>query len=216
MSQTGFFITLEGPEGAGKSTQLKLLADRLAAAGRSVVTTREPGGTPLAEELRNVVKHYHGPDPLLPETELLLFAAARAQHVRQVILPALASGKVVLCDRFLDSTEAYQGAGRALDQDFLRRLNVFATARRMPDLTILIDLAPETGMARAKARAARFHAAPDDDRMEAEKMDFHRKVREGVLAIARREPERVKVFDGTLPPEALHDAIMEEVRRVLG
>ena len=215
MSATGFFITLEGPEGAGKSTQLKLLADHLTGAGHSVVVTREPGGTPLAERIRDVVKHFAGPEPLLPETELLLFAAARAQHVRQVIQPALAAGKIVLCDRFTDSTEAYQGAGRALDAEFLRKLNCFAAAWRMPDLTILIDLAPEIGMARAHARALQLGLVQENDRLEAEKMDFHRKVRAGFLAIARREPERVKVFDGTLPAELLHREIVKAVHHVL-
>ena len=215
MSATGFFITLEGPEGAGKSTQLKLLADHLTGAGHSVVVTREPGGTPLAESIRDVVKHFSGPEPMHPETELLLFAAARVQHVRQVIKPALDAGKIVLCDRFADSTEAYQGAGRELDADFLRKLNHFATFWRMPDLTILIDLAPEIGMARARARALQLGLVQENDRMEAEKMDFHRKVREGFLAIARREPERVKVFDGARPAELLHREIVKAVYDVL-
>ena len=126
MEHKALFITFEGPEGAGKSTQIKLLEEYLKSRGRKVVVTREPGGTPLAENFRNIVKHYQGAEPLYPATELLLFEAARAQHVRYVIEPALAEGAVVLCDRFADSTEAYQGAGRALDMDFLQQLNRFA------------------------------------------------------------------------------------------
>ncbi len=214
MAGTGFFITFEGPEGAGKSSQIKLLETALSGQGFTVVTTREPGGTPLAEQIRDVVKHYNGPETVLPETELLLFAAARAQHVRQVILPALAAGKVVLCDRFCDSTEAYQGAGRALDLDFLRTLNRFAAAGRMPDLTILLDLPPEIGLARAQSRGL-AQGGGSGDRLEAERLDFHRRVRDAYLAIARREPERVRIFDATLELNGLHRAIAKAVANAL-
>ena len=124
MERNALFITFEGPEGAGKSTQLNLLKDYLTGLGHNVTVTREPGGTPLAEEFRGIVKHYQGEEPLYPATELLLFEAARAQHVNYVIKPALAAGNIVLCDRFTDSTEAYQGAGRSLDNAFLQKLNI--------------------------------------------------------------------------------------------
>jgi dTMP kinase len=175
MERKALFITFEGPEGAGKSTQLNLLKDYLLAAGYQVKVTREPGGTPLAEDFRGIVKHYQGEEPLYPETELLLFEAARTQHVKYVIAPALRSGTIVLCDRFTDSTEAYQGAGRAQDMDFLRRLNSFATGEFVPDLTILIDLPVEVGLQRAAARVA--HLPEHNDRLEAEKIDFHHRVR---------------------------------------
>jgi len=215
MTPTGFFITFEGPEGAGKTSQVELLAKALSGQGFTVVTTREPGGTPLAEQIRDVLKHYDKPDPMLPETELLLVAAARAQHVRRVILPALAAGKVVLCDRFADSTEAYQGAGRALDMEFLRRLNAFAAGNRGPDMTILLDLPPEIGLARALVRGLAQGAVSGNDRLEAEQLDFHRRVREAYLAIARREPERVRVFDAAMGIAELHKAIAKVVADAL-
>lgn len=205
MNKNGIFITFEGPEGAGKSTQLGLLKQYFIDRGREVVVTREPGGTPLAEELRGIVKHFDGAEPLYPETELLLFAAARSQHVRYVIQPALAAGKIVLCDRFIDSTEAYQGAGRALDEEFVHRLNAYAVGDCKVDLTLLFDLPVEVGLARAAARAAAH--APVNDRLEAEKIDFHRRVREQYLKIARREPQRVKVLDAALPVEELQQAV---------
>ena len=201
MERKALFITFEGPEGAGKSTQIKLLKEYLESQGRQVLITREPGGTPLAEEFRNTVKHYQGEEPLYPATELLLFEAARAQHTRYVIAPALAAGTVVLCDRFADSTEASQRAGRSLDMDFLQRLNEFAMAECKPDLTLLFDLPVEVGMARARARVA--HIADHNDRLEAEKIDFHYRVRESFLKIAEREPARVKVLDATLNIEEL-------------
>jgi len=205
MERNALFITFEGPEGAGKSTQIRLLKDFLEAQGRKVLVTREPGGTPLAEEFRNTVKHYHGEEPLYPATELLLFEAARAQHVNYVIAPALAAGTIVLCDRFADSTEAYQGAGRSLDMTFLRQLNAFAAAGYQPDLTLLFDLPVEIGLARAAERAA--NVVDFNDRLEEEKIDFHHRVREGFLAIARREPQRVKVLDATMSIEELFEKV---------
>jgi dTMP kinase len=205
MERNALFITFEGPEGAGKSTQIKLLHDYLTNAGYKVLVTREPGGTPLAEDFRNIVKHYQGEEPLYPATELLLFEAARAQHTRYVIAPALAEGSIVLCDRFADSTEAYQGAGRSLDMKFLQDLNNFAMAECKPDLTLLFDLPVEVGMARARARVA--HIVNHNDRLEAEKIDFHHRVRDSFLKIAQREPERVKVLDATQSIEELFAAV---------
>ncbi len=204
MERRSLFITFEGPEGAGKSTQIKLLKEYLESLGRTVLITREPGGTPLAEDFRNIVKHYQGEEPLYPATELLLFEAARAQHTRYVIAPALAAGTIVLCDRFADSTEAYQGAGRSLDMDFLQQLNNFAMAECKPDLTLLFDLPVEVGMERARARVA--HIVDHNDRLEAEKIDFHYRVRDSFLAIAKRESQRVKVLDATMSIEELFAA----------
>ena len=209
MERQALFITFEGPEGAGKSTQIKLLKEYLESLGRQVLVTREPGGTPLAEDFRNIVKHYQGEEPLFPATELLLFEAARTQHTNYVIAPALKSGTIVLCDRFADSTEAYQGAGRSLDMDFLLKLNNFAMAGCKPDLTLLFDLPIEVGMERARARVA--HIADHNDRLEAEKIDFHQRVRAAYLAIARREPQRVRVLDGSLDIEALFNAVKQQV-----
>ena len=213
MQRKALFITFEGPEGAGKSTQIRLLQEYLESLGRKVLVTREPGGTPLAENFRNIVKHYQGEEPLYPATELLLFEAARTQHTRYVIAPALAAGTIVLCDRFADSTEAYQGAGRSLDMKFLQDLNNFAMAECKPDLTLLFDLPVEVGMARARARVA--HIADHNDRLEAEKMDFHERVRSSFLQIARREPERVKVLDATQSIDILAAAVKELVNNAL-
>ena len=213
MERKALFITFEGPEGAGKSTQIKLLKEYLESLGRKVLVTREPGGTPLAEDFRNIVKHYQGEEPLFPATELLLFEAARTQHTNYVIAPALKDGTIVLCDRFADSTEAYQGAGRALDMDFLLKLNNFAMAECKPDLTLLFDLPIEVGMARARARVA--HIANHNDRLEAEKMDFHQRVRDSFLAIAKREPERVKVLDATQSIEELFAEVKGLVNNAL-
>ena len=213
MERKALFITFEGPEGAGKSTQIKLLKEYLESLGRQVLVTREPGGTPLAEDFRNIVKHYQGEEPLFPATELLLFEAARTQHTNYVIAPALKSGTIVLCDRFADSTEAYQGAGRSLDMDFLLKLNNFAMAGCKPDLTLLFDLPIEIGMERARARVA--HVADHNDRLEAEKMDFQQRVRDSFLAIARREPERVKVLDATQSIEELFAEVKGLVNNAL-
>jgi dTMP kinase len=213
MERKALFITFEGPEGAGKSTQIKLLQEYLESLDFQVVVTREPGGTPLAEEFRRIVKHHQGEEPLFPATELLLFEAARAQHVNYVIKPALAAGKIVLCDRFIDSTEAYQGAGRALAGDFLQELNAFAAKDCMPDLTLLFDLPVEVGLTRAAARAAGI--VDHNDRLEAEKIDFHHRVRECYLAIAQREAQRVKVVDATLSIEELFMQVKAQVDNAL-
>ncbi|MBP5531692.1 MAG: dTMP kinase, partial [Lentisphaeria bacterium] len=188
----GYFITFEGPEGAGKSSQIRMLGAALSAAGGEVVITREPGGTPLAEAIRNVVKGHRGDEEVHPVTELLLMEAARSQHVSQVILPALKSGKIVLCDRFYDSTTAYQGGGRGLDMETVLKLNSFAAQGVVPDLTILLDLPPERGFERT---GRRVETLGEYDRFEEEKLDFHRRVRSVFLELARRDPQRVKVVD---------------------
>jgi dTMP kinase len=192
MQKKGFFITIEGPEGAGKSTQLQKLAEYLESIGATCVRTREPGGTPLAEDLRNVVKEYNGNEKVFPETELLLMEAARSQHMNVLVLPALAEGKVVICDRFSDSTLAYQGYARKLDMNIIEKLNLFASGNRVPDLTLLMDLTTEDGFARTRKRTSTLGQF---DRFEVEKIDFHQKVRNGFLTIAKENPTRVKVIN---------------------
>lgn len=202
----GRLITFEGPEGAGKSTQLKLLAAYLREKGFEVIVTREPGGTPLAEHLRSIVKAFEGEEKLHATTELLLIEAARSQHVREVIRPALAAGKMVLCDRYLDSTAAYQGGGRSFDAKTIDLLNDLAVAECVPDLTLLLDLSPEAGLSRTSKRV---ETQFEHDRFEEENLEFHRQVRESYLAIAERNPERIRVLAADRPvPE-----IFNEVRK---
>lgn len=203
-SYGGFFITLEGPEGSGKSTQARLLAEHLQSRGRTTLVTREPGGTPLAEQLRALIKDYDGAETMHASTELLLVEAARAQHVRVLIRPALAAEKVVICDRFADSTTAYQGGARGIELPAIEFLNRFAMAECVPDLTILLDLTPEVGFGRTRARA---ETAGKHDRFEEEDLAFHRRVREAFQAIARREPERVRTIDADRPAELIHEEI---------
>ncbi|MBR7130847.1 MAG: dTMP kinase [Lentisphaeria bacterium] len=202
----GFFITFEGPEGAGKSSQVAALAEYLTSRGRECILTREPGGTGLAELIRQVVKSHNSGETVHDETELLLMEAARAQHVREKILPALNQNKVVICDRFSDSTRAYQGGARKLPMAVIDYLNDFASAGRKPDLTILLDLSPEAGFARISSREPEGF-----DRFENEKLDFHRQVRQAFLDTAEAEPERFCVIDATLSKEE----ISEKIRQVI-
>lgn len=202
----GKFITFEGPEGAGKSTQIQLCAEYLRSRGLEVVTTREPGGTPLAEQLRSILKTHSGSEKLHPETELLLMESARSQHMRELILPALERGAVVLCDRFYDSTTAYQGAARNIDRDLIDDLNLFASAFRRPDMTFLLDLDVESGFRRAGKRS---ETAGEYDRFEAENRSFHLRVREAFLAIADAEKERVKVIDAASSPDEVFKSEVE-------
>lgn len=204
---SGLFITFEGGEGSGKSTQLERLERHLEARGSRVVTTREPGGTPISEAIRSMLLDPENTS-ITSTTELLLYEAARAQHVEETIRPALEEGAVVLCDRFYDSTTAYQGAGRGLHGDDLDRLHRLATRGLVPDLTILIDIPVEEGLRRASAR--RKH-----DRIEQEPLAFHKSVRKGFLALAEREPERVEVIDGMLSVEAIADTIARRVDALL-
>jgi dTMP kinase len=181
------FITFEGIEGSGKSTQLRRLAARIAAP----VVTKEPGGTPLADRIRAIL--LDSSSQLDPVAELFLFAASRRQHVVEIIRPALARGATVLCDRFTDSTLAYQGFGRLIDLDKLRALNGWATDSLTPELTFLFDLPEDAGLARARSRNA--EAVHDEGRFEAEELRFHQRVREGYLALAVAEPSRFAVID---------------------
>ncbi len=201
------FVTFEGIEGCGKTTQAKLLCEALVDRGYSVVFTREPGGTPAAEELRSfLLKPREERFP--PFAELSVYEAARAFHVENLIKPSLKEGAVVICDRFIDSTLAYQGYGRGIDLSLVERLNREATGGLKPDLTVLIDLPVEEAFKRISERRK--------DRMESESLKFHQSVREGFLEIARREPERFLIVDGMREVEELHTLILGEVLGRLG
>jgi dTMP kinase len=200
----GTFITFEGVEGSGKSTQLGLLAKRLELAGATVRSLREPGGTAVGEAIRRILL-----DPqhigLDARAELLLYEASRAQLVADIIEPALDWGEIVLCDRFFDSTTAYQGYARGLPLEEIARLNAFATSGLEPDLTIVLDVDPAAVLARAVA------ASGSADRLELEDIAFHERVRDGFLAIARAEPERVVVVDGEGPAEVVAERVLDAV-----
>lgn len=194
------FITFEGPEGAGKSTQLARLAGRLRDASRNVVMTREPGGGTLGPAIRALL--LEGED-VPPRSELFLFLADRAAHVQNVVRPAIARGDLVLCDRHADSTVVYQGYGRGMDVEQLRNLNALATEGLVPDLTLLFDLPAEQGLARLN----------DRDRLDREPLEFHQRVRQGFLDEAAREPERWVVFDARQDVETLDSLVWAEVQR---
>ena len=186
----GLLVTLEGGEGAGKTTHAKALAELLEERGFTACLTHEPGGTALGQVIQRLFQRSEGSQIPSPLAELLLFEADRAQHVRQIIRPALSEGKIVICDRFADSTLAYQGYGRGLDLNLIRKLNYEATGGLTPDLTLLLDLPPEVALGREGAQL---------DVTGREPLEFHERVREGFLALAREEPERFVVIDATLP-----------------
>jgi dTMP kinase len=198
------FIAFEGGEGAGKSTQEALLAQWLTDRGFTVVRTREPGGTPAAEAIRNVVlsPEFTGLDP---RAEALLFAAARGEHAAQVIRPALERGDIVLCDRYLDSSVAYQGIGRNLGAEAVRELSLWATQGLLPDLAILLDIDPTVGLSRVA----------DPDRLEAEPLDYHQRVRAGFLSIANEHADRYVVIDASTEPNVIAAQIIERVQPLL-
>lgn len=207
----GLFVTFEGPEGAGKTTQMQLALENIRARNHPVITTREPGGTPLGEELRNLVMNYQQ-ERIADEAELLLFSAARAQHVRHVILPALRRGHIVLCDRFIDSTLAYQGYARGLSLEFIHQLNEFVMCGRRPDLTIVLDVPVEAGF---KRLADRYQGAQATDRFETAGDTFHHAVRQAFLDIASKEPWRVKVIDANRPLEQVARDVRQEIANAL-
>jgi dTMP kinase len=230
----GLFITFEGTEGSGKSTHVQLLAERLRPAGRIVRVLREPGGTPIGEELRHILKHSHQNHAMTAEAELLLLNASRAQLVREVIRPALAAGDLVLCDRFFDSTIAYQGYGRQLDLDVVRSIIELAVGATRPSLTILLTVPIEVSEARRRARkhgglsepppdgakpeghTPPLFSEPLRDRMEEAGRDFFERVEKGYEAIAAAEPRRILAIDATQPLEAVADAIWRRVGPMLG
>lgn len=204
----GLLISFEGSEGSGKSTQIALLAQRFENAGREVVVTREPGGTEIGEQIRHLLMHANEGARMTPEAELLLFAASRAQLVRELIAPALQAGKVILCDRFLDSTTVYQGVGRRLSAEPVQVINTFAVGEITPRCTVVLDVPAEVGLARVRKRA---NGLPD--RMEQENIEFYRKVREGYLVLARALPDRFLVADGSPPPEVVEKEIWRELEQ---
>jgi len=205
------FITFEGPEGSGKSTQARLLVEWLRQRGVDVLFTREPGGTAIGDQVRQILL-----DPehrnMVPEAEVLLFSASRAQLVRQVIKPHLERGGVVVCDRYADSTYAYQGYGRGLDMEMLRTVTRFATGGLVPDLTFLLDVPVEVGLARKRAGEGQ----DDWNRMEEEVIEYHKRVRAGYLRLASEDRKRWVILDGQHPVPTLHRVIRTRVARRLG
>lgn len=204
----GKFITFEGIEGCGKTTQIKLLDEYLRRNGHKTLLTREPGGTEIGDKIRQILL-----DPqnkkMHPITELLLYGASRSQHIEELIRPALLEGKMVLCDRYSDSTTAYQGAARRLDLKKLDEMDKIATSSLKPDLTIVIDVAAKDGLSRATKRGS-------PDRLEQEKLDFHERVREGYLSIAKKEPNRVLVVDGSRDIDTVHKKIVNQLEKFIG
>lgn len=207
-SGPGIWITLEGGDGSGKTTQSNLLAEWMTDEGRTVVRTREPGGSEVGQLIRDIVLHHRG--DIAPRAEALLYAADRAHHVATVVRPALARGKVVLQDRYLDSSVAYQGAGRVLDGNEIRNLSLWAAEGALPDLTVLLDLDPESARVRLDSADKPF------DRLEAEKTEFHARVRDAYLALARSEPQRFLVLDAAATPEVIAEQIRERVAPLIG
>ena len=187
------FITFEGPEGSGKSSVLDKICHQLEHDGFNVIKTREPGGTPISEQIRNIILDKANTN-LDPRTEALLYAASRRQHLVEKIWPALKEGKIVLCDRYLDSSLAYQGHARGLGYENILSINNFATENTFPDLTILFDIQPELGLERISKNSSR-----EVNRLDLEKLDFHKKVREGFLELAKKYPERFYIVDASQP-----------------
>ena len=207
MAAGGLWITLEGGDGAGKTTQASLLERWLRDEGCTVVRTREPGGTEVGVLIRDIVLHHRG--DVAARAEALLYAADRAHHVATLVRPALARGEIVIQDRYLDSSVAYQGAGRVLDAAQIRDLSLWATEDALPDLTVLLDLDPASARARLDADDKPF------DRLEAEQADFHARVRQAFLELAAAEPERFLVLDATLPADDLGAAVRARVAALL-
>lgn len=203
MAARGLWITFEGGDGSGKTTQAELLRAHLEEHGHRVVRTREPGGTDVGRTIRELVLHHRG--DIGPRAEALLFAADRSHHVSSLVVPALERGEIVIQDRYLDSSVAYQGAARSLGPDEVRRLSLWATEGALPDVTVLLDIEPAAARERLDADDKPF------DRLEAEKVEFHARVREGYLALAAAEPERFLVLDAARPVDELADAIRERV-----
>ena len=204
----GLFITFEGGDGSGKTTQINLLASWLESEGHTVVITREPGGTDLGTELRNIILHREG--FIAPRAEALLYAADRSHHIHTLVRPALQRGEIVVQDRYLDSSVAYQGAGRVLDPTEVRNISLWATENLMPDLTVVLDVPASVAKERQAAGERQY------DRLEAEAEDFHTRVRESYLALAAEEPHRFLVIDGESSIEEIHQAIVDKVTDLLG
>jgi dTMP kinase len=210
---TGIFITFEGIEGCGKTTQIALLADHLRHRQLKVVVTREPGGCAIADKIRAILLDSAN-SAIIAETELLLYAAARAQHVKEVIKPALEQGQIVLCDRFCDATTAYQGYGRQLDINIIQRLNDYACQGTMPSKTLLLDLPVTTGLHRARSRNAASQSQ-DEDRFEAESLEFHQRIRNAYLHLSVEQPQRIIVIDANGEPATVFQRICSSVNNLL-
>jgi dTMP kinase len=206
----GLFVTFEGIEGSGKTTQIAITGDYLDKQKIPFIITEEPGGTGLGTELRQILLDKTSLN-ITEKAELLLFAADRAQHIEEVILPAMNEGKVVLCDRFSDATIAYQGFGRGVDVDFIRTVNNFSSQSLKPDLTLLFDVPVTTGLERIKDRVSPTGKASLEDRFEREKAEFHRRIREGYLSLLRDEPDRIRLIDGSREV----DEVAKEVCRLV-
>lgn len=200
------FITFEGIEGSGKTTQIAMVAEFLRHQGHEVLTTREPGGCPIANAIREILLHPAN-DALVNRAELLLYAAARAQHVAEVIQPALQAGKIVLCDRYTDATLAYQGYGRGLDLELIEELNILACDNCRPNLTLLLDMPHDAGLQRALQRNS-VENMTDEGRFEQESLDFHQRIREGYLALAKKAPQRMQVIDATGNPGEVSERLI--------
>ena len=205
----GYFITFEGVEGCGKTTQIKLLSEHLSGRGISTTLTREPGGCPIADKIRSILLDAEN-RALSPLAELMLYAAARAQHVTEVIAPALTAGKIVLCDRFCDATLAYQSFGRGIDRDVIDTLNRQACQGMVPNLTVLVDCDPRIGLERARRRIE-ASSGPREERFELEALAFHQRVRDGYRSLADAEPDRFVIIDGSDTIEAIFTAISTQV-----
>ena len=199
------FITLEGPEGSGKTTAVEAAVKALEAKGYQIVRTREPGGTPIAEQIRNVILDKANTN-MDPRTEALLYAASRRQHLVEKVWPALKEGKIVICDRYLDSSLAYQGGARGLGVDNILTVNLFATENTYPDLTLLFDITPEEGLKRIAANADR-----EVNRLDLEKLDFHHKVRNTFLELAKSYPERFVIIDASKSREEVAKATLDAI-----
>lgn len=212
ITKRGLFITFEGPEGSGKSTQLRMLAKKLRGKNLTVLETAEPGGTPIGLQIRRVLLDTKNQE-LCPTTELLLMFAARAQNVEQAILPALAAGQLVLCDRFTDSTLVYQGAARGLGAEVVYELDRIACRGLVPDLTLAIDIDVEAGLARAHHRNERNQDV--ETRLDEQSLEFHRKVRAAYQQLAEDEPKRVKLIDGSREVAEVAEAVWTAVQRLL-
>lgn len=203
------FITFEGIEGSGKTTQIQLLTEQMLKWGHQVVVTREPGGCPIADRIRGILLNPEN-SALVPRAELLLYAAARAQHVNEIIRPALQSGKTVLCDRFTDATLAYQGYGRGLDHSLIKQLNLLASEEVQPDLTLLLDLPVGQGLSRALQREV-IQQDSTESRFEREALEFHQCVHNGYHSLADQEPERFKIIDAGRSLQEIHGEIAETI-----
>ena len=203
----GRFITIEGTDGGGKSTQIEKLVEYLKSMGREVVVTREPGGTNISEKLREILLDAKNSE-MTDITEALLYAASRAQHVEEKILPAVKEGKIVICDRFLDSSIVYQGYARGLDIEMIKTINSFALSKIKPDITLFFDIRPEIGILRKK----NMH---DLDRMEQEKIDFHNKVYNGYKALLNENPERIKRIDAEKTIDEVYRQVIDAVNTIL-